>query len=176
MATTTQAAPLVAELQKATLQAGGHLEYHLAVEGTGATMRDYASPEQAAFVGALYKTAMQDYEAYLNIRAPFDLRAEPPSQELRQARREAFKPYHDIYFRRTAQPSAPGGLKRSLCVYPCPALAEEAGMSLDDYTAFVMKATKVDQTRPRSRLAGRPRAPTTGGGSLQRMHHLSVPQ
>ena len=150
VSTTTQAAPLVAALQTEVLKAGGHLEYHLALEGAGAALRDYASPEQAGYVSTLYKAAMQNFEAYLNIRAPFDLRAEPPAKELRDARREAYKPYHDTYFRRTAQPNGPGGLKRSVCVYPCPALAEEAGMSLEDYTAFVMKATKVDQPDPRA--------------------------
>ena len=69
---------------------------------------------------------------------------------MREARSDSHKPYHDIYFRRTAKPNGPGGLKRSMCVYPCPALAEEAGMTLEAYTAFVMQATKVDQPDPKA--------------------------
>ena len=161
VSTTTLAAPLIAALQEAVLEAGGHLEYDLAVDGRAAAMRDYASPEQAGYVGVLFREAMTNFEAFINIRAPFDQYQEPPSEELRQARREAVKPYHDLYFARTAKRDEPGGLKRSTCVYPCPALAAEADMSLEEYTAFVMQATKVSSDDPKSEwLAVRKRQQT----------------
>ncbi|OAV43254.1 aminopeptidase [Lewinella sp. 4G2] len=149
VSTTTLAAPLIGALQEAVLKAGGHLEYDLAVEGGGAAIRDYASPEQAGYVGVLFREAMENFEAYINIRAPFNLRQEPPAEELRNARREAVKPYYEMYFARTARRGEPGGLKRNSCVYPCPALAEEAGMSLEEYTDFVMQATKATSTDPK---------------------------
>ena len=150
VSTTTLAAPLVSAIQAEVLRVGGHLEYHLAVEGSAANYRDYASPEQYAYVNTLYRTAMTDFEAYINIRAPFNLREAPPATALREARRDSHKPLHDLYFQRTAKPQEPGGLKRSLCVYPCPALATEASMTLAEYTDFVLQATKVDQTDPQT--------------------------
>ncbi len=146
IASTTLAAPLIAAVQVETFKVGGHLEYSLSVEGQAAAMREYASPEQAAYVSTLYKEAIQHFDAYINIRAPFDLRGEPMSEQLRGARRESHKPYHDIYFSRTADRS----LKRSVCVFPCPALAEEAGMSLTEYTDFVLQATKTTKEDPRA--------------------------
>lgn len=145
VATTTLAAPLIAALQEEVLKAGGHFEYSLSVKGSAAAYRDFASPEQYAYVGTAYKEAMTNFEAYINIRAPFSLREEPPAEPLRAARRVSHKPYRDIYFDRTADRR----LKRSLCVFPCPALAEEAEMSLEEYTDFVLQATKVDQEAPR---------------------------
>ncbi|MEO0731217.1 MAG: aminopeptidase [Bacteroidota bacterium] len=143
---TVQAAPLIAAIQQEVLKVGGHLEYALSVKGGSAAFRDYGSPEQFAYVPTLYRTAIEEFEAYLNVRAPFDLRQEPAAPELQEARREAMRPVLKTYFERTADRR----LKRSLCVYPCPALAAEAGMSLEDYTAFVMQATKVDQLDPRA--------------------------
>lgn len=150
VASTTQAAPLITALQVEVYKAGGHLEYDLAVEGAGAAMRDYASPEQAAYVSTLYREAIQHFEAYINIHAPFNLREEPPAEALRKARREAYKPLHDVYFDRTADRR----LKRSMCVFPCPALAAEAEMSLAEYTDFVMQATKVVSEDPRAAWLG----------------------
>ncbi|MEM9526134.1 MAG: aminopeptidase, partial [Bacteroidota bacterium] len=143
---TTLASPLIAALQREVLKAGGHLEYSLNVAGTAAAMRDFSSPEQFAYLPTLYREAIHNFEAYINIRAPFDLRQAPPAPELQEARRLTMQPILKTYFERTADRR----LKRSLCVYPCPALAEEAGMSLEEYTAFVMAATKVDQKDPKA--------------------------
>lgn len=146
VSSTVQAAPLITEIKKEVLKAGGHLEYSLSVEGSTAAMRDYGSVEQFAYIPALYKSAIEEFEAYINIRAPFSLREEPPAPALRDAGREAMGPILKTYFERTADRR----LKRSICVFPCPALAEEAEMSLTEYTAFVAKATKIDQLDPRA--------------------------
>lgn len=146
VSSTVQAAPLIAEIKKEVLKAGGHLEYSLSVEGSAAAMREYGSVEQFAYIPSLYQTAIEEFEAYINIRAPFSLREEPPAPALREAGRQAMAPVLKTYFERTADRR----LKRSLCVFPCPALAEEAEMSLEEYTAFVAQATKIDQADPRA--------------------------
>jgi aminopeptidase len=143
---TTLAAPLVAAIQREVLKAGGHLESNLEVEGQSDALREYASVGQYAYVSDLYRKALEEYEAYINIRAPFSLRQPNAAPKLMAARREATKPLLKTYFDRTADRR----LKRSLCVFPTPALAEEAGMSLTEYTAFVAKATKIDQADPRA--------------------------
>ena len=142
---TTLAAPLLAAIQREVLKAGGHLEFSLSVPGQVAAMREYGTEESFSYVPALYRTAIEEFEAYINIRAPFNLREAPPAPELRAAARAAMQPVLKTYFERTADRR----LKRSLCVFPCEALAEEAGMSLEEYTAFVAQATKIDQADPR---------------------------
>lgn len=124
--------------------AGGHLEYSLSVEGESASMRDLSSEEQFAYLPTLYRTAINEFEAYINIRAPFSLREDSPAPALLDARRAAMEPLLKTYFDRTADRR----LKRSLCVFPCPALANEADMSLEEYTDFVAKATKINQPDP----------------------------
>jgi aminopeptidase len=143
---TTLAAPLIAAIQQEVLKAGGHLEFSLSVQGQSAAMRDYGNEEQFAYVPTLYRTAIETFEAYINIRAPFSLRKAPAAPHLQEASRVAMKPVMKTYFDRTADRR----LKRSLCVFPCPALAEEADMTLAEYTAFVAQATKIDQPDPRA--------------------------
>ncbi len=144
--TTVLATPLLKEIKREVLKAGGHLEYSLGVEGMGEIMREHGNEEQFAYVPTLYREAIEHFEAYINIRAPFNLRQPPAADNLRAAQRDAMSPIVKTYFERTADRR----LKRSLCVYPCPALAAEAEMSLEEYTAFVMKATKVDQPDPKA--------------------------
>jgi aminopeptidase len=143
---TTQAAPLIAEIRREVLRAGGHLEYALSVPGDGDAMRELGSEEQFGYVPVLYRTAIEEFEAYINIRAPFNLRSSPASPDQQAAQRAAIQPLLKTYFERTADRR----LKRSLCVFPCPALAEEADMSLEEYTTFVAKATKIDQPDPKA--------------------------
>lgn len=143
---TTLAAPLIKEIRREVLKAGGHLEYALSVPGDGDAMRELGSEEQFGYVPVLYRTAIEEFEAYINIRAPFNLRSSPASPEQQAAQRAAMQPLLKTYFERTADRR----LKRSLCVFPCPALAEEADMNLEEYTAFVAQATKIDQPDPRA--------------------------
>lgn len=144
--TTTLAEPLLREIQREVLKAGGHFEFSLALEDQGKIIGEHGSEAQFAYVPTLYREAIENFEAYINIRAPFTLRNPPPAENLQASRREAIAPIMKTYFERTADRR----LKRSLCVYPTPALAEEAGMSLEEYTAFVLQATKVDQDDPRA--------------------------
>ena len=146
LSSTTLAEPLVDAVYREALKAGGHCEYSLATRRQAESIREYASPEQAAYIPTLEERAMHEFEAYIAIKAPFALREPEPAPSLKQARRQAFKALHDTYFARTADRS----LKRSLCIYPTPALAEEAGMSLEEYTAFVFQACKLTEPDPRA--------------------------
>ncbi len=147
---TTLAEPLVTAIYRESLKAGGHCEFSLATRGQGEALRDYGSPEQFAYLPTLHNKAIHEFEAYLNIMAPFNLREPEAAQELREARRQAFQPMHTAYFARTADRR----LKRSLCIYPTEALAEEAGMSLEEYSDFVFRACKLDQEDPRAAWLG----------------------
>jgi len=147
VSSTTLAAPLIAAIQREVLRAGGHLECKLEVEGQAAALRDHANEEQYGYISDLYRKAIEEYEAYINIRAPFSLRQPSPAPALMAARRKATEPLLKTYFERTADRR----LKRSLCVFPTPALAEEADMSMAEYTAFVAQATKIDQQNPRKK-------------------------
>jgi aminopeptidase len=142
---TMLAAPLVSEIQRAVLRAGGHLEFFLSLEDQGDIMREEGNEAQFAYIPTLYRTAIEEFEAYINIRAPFNLRSPNPAPELMEARRNALQPLLKTYFERTADRR----LKRSLCVYPTSALAQEAGMGLAEYEDFVFQATKINHPDPK---------------------------
>ena len=150
VASTTLAEPLIDALHREALKAGGHLEASLTTRGQAEAMREYGSPEQFAYLPTLYSRAMNEFEAYIYVSAPFSLREAEPAAELKAARREAFKPLHDTYFARTADRR----LKRSMCIYPTEALATEAGMSEEEYAAFVFNACKLNEADPRAAWLG----------------------
>ncbi|MBB4080937.1 aminopeptidase [Lewinella aquimaris] len=146
VSSTTLAEPLITAIYREALKAGGHCEFSLSTRGRSEALREYGSPDQFAYVPTLYERAMNEFEAYINVMGPFDLRQPPAAPELEAARREALRPLHDTYFARTADRR----LKRSMCIYPTPALAREAGMTEEEYTDFVFRACKLDQDDPRA--------------------------
>ena len=147
---TTLAEPLVTEVYRAALMAGGHCEFTLATRGQSDALREHGSAEQFGYVPTLYAKAMEEFEAYIFVSAPFDLRAPAAAPALQAARRKALQPFHNTYFARTADRR----LKRTMCIYPTPALAAEAGMGLEEYTDFVYRACKLDRDDPRAAWLG----------------------
>lgn len=134
---TTLAEPLVREVYRAALQVGAVVEVDLAFCGKGRILLEEAQPSQLRHISPLYQKAMEEYEAYLYIRAPFNLREEQNvDAQQRKIRQEAHKAVQKTYFERTATLD----LRRSLCQYPTQANAQEAGMSLEAYEAFVFGA------------------------------------
>ncbi|MEM1325516.1 MAG: aminopeptidase [Bacteroidota bacterium] len=140
------AAPLVKEIYRLATRRGGIVETDIWFQGRGDIFMEEASfDEQFDYVSNLYKEAMQHFDAYLYIRAPFeDTESKPTHLEKRKKRQLAYTPYRDIYSKRTATRE----LKRSLCQYPTLATAKEAGMSLEDYTNFVYTACNLHHEDP----------------------------
>ncbi len=143
---TTLAEPLLRELYRAALQAGGHCEFDLQLEGQQAIFYEASQAAQLAYVPTLYSKAMTAFEAYIYIQAPHSLSAAAPAAEKVLLRQAALRPYQQLYFQR----SGDGRMKRSLCLFPCAALAEAADMSLAEYTDFVFAACKLDQADPKA--------------------------
>lgn len=143
---TTLAAPLVKEVYRAAIKAGGHCEFNLSVEGMGDIMMEEGNEDQLKYIPTLYERAITEFEAYINIRAPFRLRGPKPDAEKAKIRSQAMQPLTNLYFERTGDLR----LKRSLCLFPTQALADEAGMSLEEYTDFIFKGCKLDQPDPKA--------------------------
>ena len=148
--TTTLAEPLLTAVYREALKAGGHCEFDLGLRGQAAALREHGKEEQFSYVPSLYSKAMEEFEAYVYISAPFNLREPEAAPELKAARRRALQPLHNTYFARTADRR----LKRTMCIYPTPALAGEAGMTEQAYADFVYRACKLDQDDPRAAWLG----------------------
>lgn len=143
---TTLAVPLIKEIYREAIRAGGHCEFDLQPEGIGEILLNEGNDEQLAYVPTLYGKAFTEFEAYISIKAPFSQRTPSPPAEKARIRQAALQPIVKTYFERTGDLR----LKRSLCIFPCEALAQEADMTLEEYTAFVFKGCKLDQPDPQA--------------------------
>ncbi|MDX1942083.1 MAG: aminopeptidase [Saprospiraceae bacterium] len=143
--TTTLAEPLVREVFRSAVNAGGIVEVDFEFREQNRIFLEETNGEQLKYVSPFYKQAIESFEAYLYIRAPFNLREmQNADAEKSGIRQEAFKEVNKIYFERTATKD----LKRNLCQFPTQASAQEAGMSLEEYEDFVYNACKLFEENP----------------------------
>jgi aminopeptidase len=142
---TTLATDLVREVYKAALDCGAIPEIMLEVEDQEELLLSKGNPEQLEYVSTQYAQAMQNFQGYILIKAPFNLRsasyAGADSKSIRQA---ALYPHQQNYFKRTASYD----LKRTFCMYPTVASAQEAEMNLEDYSRFVYNACHLFDADP----------------------------
>lgn len=155
--TSTLAEPLVREIYREALRAGGLPYVKLNFRDQGDLFnREAHTDEQIRFVDPVYAMAMRDFEAYIHIKAPFyskgvQLVRETRSSEQQlsyeakiRAMSEALRPSRELYFQRTATLD----MKRNLCEYPTLANAQNAGLSLETYEDFVYNACYLFDENP----------------------------
>ena len=152
--TTTLAEPLVQEVYRAALRAGASVvETDFIFRERNRIFMAEANDEQLQTVSPFYKMAMETFDAYLHIRAPFNLREDQNTSNTEgvaksKIRAAATKEISNIYFDRTGRRGQTGGMKRNLCQFPTDASAQEAGMSLSEYQQFVFNACKLFEDDP----------------------------
>lgn len=145
--TTILAEPLVREVFRLATRKGAHVVTDLEWREQLRIYYKEASEEQLAWLSPLQVKAFEEFEAYLYIRAPYNLREgqdiDPTKRSLRS---KSLTPIHAVYNRRTAVKS----LKRCLCQFPTQAAAQGAGMSLEEYEYFVFNACKLYDQDPKA--------------------------
>jgi len=146
IASTLLAEPLVREVYREAYAAGAALvECDLAFRERERLFFQHATDLALRTPPLLQQTAMEQFDCYLNIRAPFNLRENSgASPEQAQIRNTTLAPLNKAYFERTADRR----LRRNLCQYPTDAAAQEAGMGLSEYQQFVFGACKLFQDDP----------------------------
>lgn len=146
------ATPLVKEIYRLAVRRGAIVETDLAFEGRGDIFFEEAThDEQFAYVSSLYQEAMQTFDAYLYIRAPFEnLEQKAAAFDKMEKRNTAYRPFRKIYSERTATRN----LKRSLCQFPTLAAAKQANMSLSEYEDFVYTACQLNTENPTAAWLG----------------------
>ncbi len=145
--TSMLAEPLVREVYRLAVRAGAHVEVQLDFrEQYRMFLKEAKSKEQLQYVSTLYKKAMEEFDAYLYIRAPYNLREDQDVDSNKaKTRQEAHQPFSQLYFERTATRD----LKRNLCQYPTLASAQNAGMALEEYEQFVYGACRLFDEDPK---------------------------
>lgn len=143
--TTTLAEDLLREVYRAATKVGAHVETELSFREQSRIFLELANEDQLNYISPQYQQAMEEFDAYLFIRAPFNLReGQAIDPQARKTRQAAFADISKTYFRRTADRS----LKRNLCQFPTQASAQEAGMSLEEYQHFIFEACRLYDDDP----------------------------
>jgi aminopeptidase len=140
--TTTNAASMVGELYELVLQRGGHPHVLLNLPEQEKLLFKYANDDQLSFTPAFQKLVTEQFEVYIRVRAEIDPRAlsgeSPQKQSLRQ---KGMAPIRNTMLQRGATNS----LRWILTQIPTEGYAQEAGMSMGEYTDFVFSACHADE-------------------------------
>jgi aminopeptidase len=148
ISTTMLAEPLLRAVYKEAYAAGAALvEYDMAFRERERLYLDVANDAALATPPPLMQLAMEEFDCYLAIRAPYNLRElQNAPKDAQKARQNGLKQINQTYFERTADRR----LRRNLCQWPTDASAQEAGMSLSEYEAFVFGACKLLEPDPKA--------------------------
>ena len=133
------AEPLLSLLAKEIYIAGGIPILNIDIQGVNDLVLQYGDVHQLGWINPLKKHAMEHFDCYLNIRAPFstgDDEREPADPEKFKLYQQAQQEINKIYFERIGN----GAMRRCLCQYPTQAGADDARMSLKEYEQFVYQS------------------------------------
>jgi aminopeptidase len=139
------AQPLVVELYRKVLTAGGNPMVRMAPEELGEILYKHGSDEQLKYVNPIGLMEYEKIDCSIGIWAEENTKAlsncDPKRIGLAQAAR---KPLMDVFMKRAAA----GELKWSGTQFPCQAAAQDAEMSLAEYEDFVFSAGLLDRPDP----------------------------
>jgi aminopeptidase len=150
------ARPLVREIYRSALQADAYPTVRVWLDAfpptgliTGDSLFDVllreGSADQMRYVSELDKRAIEGFDAYLAIMAEEDTRG---LSDIDPQRIALFKQARADLRKRFYQKGAEGNLRWCGTLFPTPAHAQEADMSLGDYEDFVYSAGFLDQDDP----------------------------
>src|SRR5688572_4724515 len=141
--------PLANELTLAVyeeiIKTGAHPFITNEVPGTKEAFYRFASDEQLDYVSPINKLIIETFDAYIHLWAAYntrDLSGIDPNLVARS--RKANAAINQEFLQRAAE----GKLRWALTVYPNDAMAQEADMSLRDYTEFVYGAGMLNEEDP----------------------------
>lgn len=143
--TTYLAEPLVREIYRLAMEIGAHIKVDASFREEQRIFYQYAEEHHLKFITPGYQDIMESFDAYLYIRAPYNLKEDHDlDTEKLKIRQQHLEPLNAIYSDRTAS----GSMRRSLCQFPTQANAQEAGMSLEEYQHFVYNACRLYENNP----------------------------
>jgi aminopeptidase len=149
------AEPLLEAVYRKVLIAGGQAIVHCKPECLGPAFYELAGDSQLDWVNPTSIHEIELVDATINLSACTDLRAldqVDPAKPQRAAKANLAN--REIFFQRAAAADDPAladkhrPLYWTTTLFPTKAYAEEAGMSLDDYCAFVVRACQLNQEDP----------------------------
>lgn len=142
---TTLAEPLMLALQNEVLEAGGHPHLVAVFPEADAGMLRVANDDQLEYVNPFLKMVVEDFEGFIQIASDGNTRRLTAVDPERQGRRaKAMGPVMKRYSERLNSRE----LRILITLFPTPALAQEAEMSLRELEDFVYATTFCDTPDP----------------------------
>lgn len=142
---TSLAEPLLTELYRATLRAGGYPQMIVRLPETQYILLTEGNDAQLEFVSPLSELVMSEYDCQIYISSDSNTRImtniDPEKQRLHTS---AQAPLMKTYMQRAAT----GELRWVLSVFPTEAYAQDAEMSLTEFEDFVYSTTFADTENP----------------------------
>jgi aminopeptidase len=131
------ALPLIEALHEQTLLAGGHAFFQISTDNLDEALFRLGSPEQLSYVNPINQFMIDNVDVYIGVRAPANTKSRsnvPPERQTLASK--ARKPFLKSLFDRAAA----GKLRWVGTQFPTPAAAQDAEMSLLEYSDFLFKA------------------------------------
>ena len=139
------AAPLVREVYREVLRAGGHPYPMVSLDGLDEIFYAEASDAQLDHVNAFESLARGEFEALISMRGASNTRALGDVDPARQSRRaRAYRAVQEASMARAAS----GAFRWTATLFPTAAHAQDAEMSLTAFEDFVFRATYSDADDP----------------------------
>lgn len=139
------ARPLIEETVRYVLRAGGRPNVQITTDMLDEIILRESSEDQLDWLSPTESLLFEKTDCLISIRAAENTRAlsgvDPEKQRRQQNARKGIM---QSFMERSAQ----GSMRWVSTLYPCPAYAQEADMSMGDYADFVYRATFVDQPDP----------------------------
>jgi aminopeptidase len=136
----TAAEPLILEVGREVLRAGGHPVYRMLPDAALEVFYAEAGDEQIAFLPKSFLAAVREADHLINILGETNTQAlagaDPKKQRLAEA---AKRPIMDLMLKKN---------EWTLSLFPTAAYAQDAGMGLAEFEAFVYAAMRVDAKDP----------------------------
>lgn len=143
---TTLGEPLVREVYRLAMRKGAIVEVGFEMRSHNSIFfQEAQNDRQLTYVPIQYKNAIENFDAYLYIRAPYNTREDQSIDQAKLKKRQsAHTAIQKTYFDRTGSKA----LRRSLCQFPTQANAQEAGMGLEEYEDFIYNACNLFSDDP----------------------------
>jgi aminopeptidase len=145
---TPLAEPLVEEVYRAVLRAGGNPLLRLALPELNEVLLKEASDEQLTYVSPVDEVLAETLDARLRIQSDANLRA---LANVAPARQSLLQRSGGAAARRYREREQQGKFKWCGTLYPTQAAAQNAEMSLADFTEFVFEACFLNDEQPAER-------------------------
>ncbi len=148
-ATSAEAKELVKAVYKRVLERGGHPIVRTSIADLSDIFIKYASDEQLDYVDQITKMEYETIDKFISIGAPLNTKNMARADLNKLSRRgKATKQLSEILMSRSAR----GEASWVVADFPTNALAQEAKMSLDEYTEFLIKSCYLDLDNPVAKL------------------------